>query len=181
MLEQSFTLKGSFHSLPTGKSFRTLRYNAHMWVWIPSCFHSLPTGKSFRTPQGNLNSPHHRWSFHSLPTGKSFRTCCAAQDSGSCYCFNSLPTGKSFRTCAVLDGRELVNCFNSLPTGKSFRTSEGSAIQGHSDEFQFPSNGKVLSDLTSKENVGLFYKYVSIPFQRESPFGRILFNLSTTN
>ena len=38
-------------------------------------------------------------------------------------------------------------------------------------EFQFPSNGKVLSDFATAN--GQFYRVsdVSIPFQRESPFG----------
>ena len=95
-------------------------------------------------------------------------------------CFNSLQTGKSFRTGLMLFGRKqrqkkvsipfkrespfgLRHCkvlymakanlrFNSLQTGKSFRTHEKSYRKVHCvhQEFQFPSNGKVLSDIIMK-------------------------------
>ena len=87
--------------------------------------------------------------------------------------FNSLQTGKSFRTQSEKSAHcTLCQCFNSLQTGKSFRTYSNTTGNKWVDVvFQFPSNGKVLSDgatnYQEKEN-----QRVSIPFKRESPFGR---------
>ncbi len=38
-------------------------------------------------------------------------------------------------------------------------------------QFQFPSNGKVLSDITNSKPMRMAGENVSIPFKRESPFG----------
>ena len=94
----------------------------------------------------------------------------AHSSSGS---FNSLQTGKSFRTQC---GKQRINgttlSFHSLPTGKSFRTCEGcDNIILEVRKFPFPSNGKVLSDRRKRWNGNDCSYRVSIPFQRESPFG----------
>ena len=98
-------------------------------------------------------------------------------DTGIRYCcFNSLPTGKPFQTDYsgrrttirrvvsipfqrespfrpdyVLEIRKLkLTCFHSLPMGKPFQTSFIEVRWGlhrREIEFQFPSNGKALSDL----------------------------------
>ena len=63
--------------------------------------------------------------------------------------------------------------FNSLQTGKSFRTQVEAQMAYLEYPFQFPSNGKVLSD-EIRPDFSADYRCVSIPFQRESPFGRSL-------
>ena len=138
-------------------------------------FNSLQTGKSFRTQARTSKKEKENESFNSLQTGKSFRTGDQEPRVDSAVLrFNSLQTGKSFRTKFLRrqSGEEdFARSFNSLQTGKSFRTKVPTTPAKVSALFQFPSNGKVLSDeLTTyhvKQNDN-----VSIPFKRESPFGR---------
>ena len=185
-----------FNSLQTGKSFRTYHYSILSFLMIVSIpfkrespfghervsfagpeevkrFHSLQTGKSFRTYNLGSGDPVHLC-FHSLQTGKSFRTDAifrvedprgelvsipfkrespfglpyAWRYKMRSFCFNSLQTGKSFRTRTEPFEKNQASCFNSLRTGKSFRTMTKA----------------VVKTKTVK---------VSIPFKRESPFGRL--------
>ena len=162
----------SFNSLQTGKSFRTERLSSAEKREIIG-FNSLQTGKSFRTdteiPKGIagivfqfpsngkvLSDFYRRYCiiyytlcFNSLQTGKSFRTRRVVGNiTGSwTFCFNSLQTGKSFRTWTTKETHRMLISFNSLQTGKSFRTGSVSANEVSQELlFQFPSNGKVLSD-----------------------------------
>ena len=101
-----------------------------------------PFGRGRETP---LFTRHVR--FNSLQTGKSFRTSRSSQSYDRETSFNSLQTGKSFRTVPHLRIHPIESRFNSLQTGKSFRTRDRCQVLNYTREFQFPSNGKVLSDL----------------------------------
>ena len=114
-------------------------------------FNSLQTGKSFRTEaQMRLKKTHQQvQSFNSLQTGKSFRT---RNPMNNTFILNSvsIPFKREspFGRVSVPNGLSLsFLCFNSLQTGKSFRTDEERDRQSLGiAKFQFPSNGKVLSD-----------------------------------
>ena len=165
-----------------------------------NCFNSLQTGKSFWTNK-ELLSPLRPVSvrFNSLQTGKSFWTK-DGQESAVKTITVSIPFKRESPFGHDAD-RELlsntVTSFNSLQTGKSFWTGlwrakpkQGKKFQFPSNgkvlldsqlatywrmdevKFQFPSNGKVLLDLIEKSLFLQANALVSIPFKRESPFGR---------
>ena len=120
--------------------------------WVPSkwrsCFHSLQTGKSFRTirisihimrKREKVSIPFKRESpfglnsnvavflsviFVSIPFKRESPFGQDADDTlvEEQVCFNSLQTGKSFRTRIIIVSTFRRFSFHSLQTGKSFRT-----------------------------------------------------------
>ena len=113
------------------------------------------------------------------------------------WCFNSLQTGNCIQTKELNDELEKFSrCFNSLQTGNCIQTSRtarksmaiirvsipfkretafkpvkpGTPSQGLCTEFQFPSNGKLHSNLTLIGNTFAEVPAVSIPFKRETAF-----------
>ena len=88
-------------------------------------------------------------------------------------CFNSLQTGKSFRTIDSTRGYGNALSFQFPSNGKVLSDKPEAATPTSEEKFQFPSNGKVLLDqgllrMLFSDNAG---ELVSIPFKRESPFG----------
>ena len=138
-------------------------------------FNSLQTGKSFRTPDilSSETEPHQ--SFNSLQTGKSFRTKNPRSHGRRYLGFNSLQTGKSFRT-RNLQVVRILNCCVSIPFKRESPFGPAKLSRRLSldqiEKFQFPSNGKVLSDADSLDVREIDVIFVSIPFKREGPFGR---------
>ena len=147
-----------------------LGYSALVFIYGLGRFNSLQTGKSFRTPNGHQGPPPPPVSIpfkRESPFGL-FATVSAHDDAmvfqfpsngkvlsdnaeffrnGLLHkSFNSLQTGKSFRTNWQINRQSIAICFNSLQTGKSFRTNAAYRILISQLAFQFPSNGKVLSD-----------------------------------
>ena len=141
-----------FNSLQTGKPFRTQEIPAYEKALLR--FNSLQTGKPFRT-----QSSVRLWFLPSLP-----------------FCFNSLQTGKPFRTEGVTRYLFLVGLQVSIPFKREspfghddreffpVKVSTVSipfkrespfgpciAVAKKSAQifplFQFPSNGKALSDM----------------------------------
>ena len=137
-------------------------------------FNSLQTGKSFRTNQEFINMQGGVSGFNSLQTGKSFRTVSFNKqgdpelENVSIPFKRESPFGRKYKPCNPSGCRD---GFNSLQTGKSFRTYTASFEELQRIVFQFPSNGKVLSDPMLEERERFQRTIVSIPFKRESPFG----------
>ena len=85
--------------------------------------------------------------------------------------FNSLQTGNCIQTKKMSEKYDVVKVsFNSLQTGNCIQTYHGIFCSFSDHWFQFPSNGKLHSNLLMK----LAKKYpqikVSIPFKRETAF-----------
>ena len=144
-----------------------------------------------------INHKDRKFRFNSLQTGKSFRTKTAGSAGRLLQVsipfkrespfgplkrqsrlqwlksFNSLQTGKSFRTILAEHGREVDFMFQFPSNGKVL--SDPNSTRGTDEcrfhSFQFPSNGKVLSDVIVPRFCAPPQKRVSIPFKRESPFG----------
>ena len=112
-------------------------------------------------------------SFDSLCPGNSFRTRSPATTGILLTYFDSLRPGKPFRT---------MDSATVLAIAKKFRfPSIGKALSGddimidmllYGSVFRFPSPGKALSDSCRSCANQAWRNYVSIPFDRESPFGR---------
>ena len=124
--------------------------------------------------------------FNSLQTGKSFRTLSPDFQAWVQDNYVSIPFKREspFGPLVVSKPKSIGSRFNSLQTGKSFRTIVLTFRGKGRWVFQFPSNGKVLSDpITFSFNIRIIF--VSIPFKRESPFGQrktakqILLSLNT--
>ena len=165
-------LKLRFHSLPTGKSFRTnndWRGNSNYRI----CFHSLPTGKSFRTLTFSTKKGEKRCKFPFPSNGKVLSDIRQHLQNHSRHLV-SIPFQREspFGQAEELLHKTIPECFHSLPTGKSFRTTVFFIKPNGYTWFPFPSNGKVLSDLILSALLVFGFLSVSIPFQRESPFGR---------
>ena len=64
-----------------------------------------------------------------------------------------------------------VSCFNSLQTGRHIQTSTNPTSKEVMEAFQFPSNGKAHSDVSTLLDATRFGA-VSIPFKREGTFRR---------
>ena len=96
-------------------------------------------------------------SFNSLQTGKPFQTEVLRHWTKETMSFNSLQTGKPFQTSDhrfVAHRYTSYGCFNSLQTGKPFQTDVPTGLTKKVEElFQFPSNGKALSDTIPESHV----------------------------
>ena len=130
-------------------------------------FHSLQTGKSFRTDQDSqpkIPAP----GFHSLQTGKSFRTKTQVHQpqitkNVSIPFKRESPFGR--RITKRLNFSSIGFPFPS--NGKVLSDVVVDVADVEKVTFPFPSNGKVLSDeICRRPNVQL--GRVSIPFKRES-------------
>ena len=64
-------------------------------------------------------------------------------------CFNSLQTGKCIQRQMLILNLISIRCFNSLQTGKCIQRNEVRHILPKGHKFQFPSNGKVYSEVES--------------------------------
>ena len=141
-----------FNSLQTGKSFRTLRRKARSKLGM-SAQVSIPFKRE--SPFG----PFVHLVRHVRVKTLQWVSIPFKRES---------PFGPEM-ACATRKG---VHGFNSLQTGKSFRTfHKDFLLITHFFMFQFPSNGKVLSDIQLRNLLKGEDKCVSIPFKRESPFG----------
>ena len=122
----------SFNSLQTGKPFRTLP--AKCLATAQKCFNSLQTGKPFRTVHG--------------------RTKCSGCTLVSIPFKRESPFGRT----TIRSNTSWYKSFNSLQTGKPFRTWKHQAtIRARLISFQFPSNGKALSDIDKENGDGKQY------------------------
>ena len=185
----------SFNSLQTGKSFRT-GYTSQAFA-MRKKFQFPSNGKVLSDTSRCLKKFEQKTSFQFPSNGKVLSDI----DSGENYInlkkFQFPSNGKVLSDCSKtqrtadqpsvsipfkrespfghrLEADEPVarDCFNSLQTGKSFRTYNGEDVLVRPNEFQFPSNGKVLSDQILIQQIKQLILNVSIPFKRESPFGQ---------
>ena len=153
----SFSAKKLFQFPSNGKVLSDAKPKWHCCASVVPSFNSLQTGKSFRTDKGNLTDLQN---VVSIPFKREspFGPLQESSDLKPLICFNSLQTGKSFRTI--------------LPHPHH---------RSNHSKFQFPSNGKVLSDKRgSQTSIKNCRHYVSIPFKRESPFGQKNWNFRGT-
>ena len=134
-------------------------------------FHSLPTGKSFRTPKSIMIFGYSITKFPFPSNGKVLSDFMDKRRGSNEYIRFPFPsTGKVLSDAKAPPKTTALLSFNSLPTGKSFRTYHDKIID-LLIEFPFPSNGKVLSDVVIRAAMDRKTVNVSIPFKRESPFG----------
>ena len=136
------------------------------------CFNSLQTGKCIQSPVHSSGLSSVPVCFNSLQTGKCIqrRKFLIMRLSWEGKCFNSLQTGKCIQRDPSTSTKKPLSIV-SIPFKREsvFRENQH-VLYSALDRFQFPSNGKVYSEVSSKLGRLTGLDKVSIPFKRESVF-----------